>query len=222
MNAKVQEKQKALELRRRGYSYQDILAEVAVAKSSLSLWLNDLPLTAEEKHVLKRRKDANVSRGKIRAAATNRMRRVVRDGFLLRDAKDAFKHYSVEPFFHIGISLYWAEGSKRGSSFMFTNSDPSMMELMVKWIERYLGIQRERIRARLYTHKPFAHDNAEKFWSETTGIPIENFGKTIYKPTGLLVKKRPNYKGCLRMELGVVSFRKMQFWQKMLVELYRK
>ncbi|HRH24262.1 MAG TPA: helix-turn-helix domain-containing protein, partial [Candidatus Paceibacterota bacterium] len=91
MIAKVQEKTKALQLRRQGYSYQDILKEVKVSKSSLSLWLNELPLTNEEESFLKTRKDSNISRGRIRAAVSNRMRRVVRDGFITRDAKREFE-----------------------------------------------------------------------------------------------------------------------------------
>jgi transposase len=51
MKSKVREKEKAIELRRQGYSYKDILAQVPVAKSSISLWLQNLPLTAEEKNI---------------------------------------------------------------------------------------------------------------------------------------------------------------------------
>jgi len=52
MNAKVQEKEMAVKLRRDGYSYNDILGVVSVAKSTLSNWLKDLPLTENEKKML--------------------------------------------------------------------------------------------------------------------------------------------------------------------------
>jgi len=223
MIAKVQEKTKALQLRRQGYSYQDILKEVKVSKSSLSLWLNELPLTNEEESFLKTRKDSNISRGRIRAAVSNRMRRVVRDGFITRDAKREFEEKRNDPFFILGIALYWAEGAKRNWGFAFTNSDAEMMMVMVNWIEKYLGVKRVDIRARLYTHKPFAGDNSEEYWSEKTGIPMKNFGKTIYKQSGLLVKKRPDYRGCLRIELNKVLYlRKVVFWHHMLFEQYGK
>jgi hypothetical protein len=223
MISKVREKEKAMELRRKGYSYKEIQEVIPVAKSSLSLWLKDFPLTDSEKHTLKGRKDGNISRGRIRAAASNRMRRVVRDGFLFRDAKREFEEKSKDPFFHVGVALYWGEGAKRNTYFCFTNSDSEMMAVMVTWIEKFLSVKKTEIRARLYTHKPFAHENSEKYWSDSLGLPIANFRKTVYKPTRLLVKKRPNYKGCLRIELpGVTNLRKMLFWQKMLFERYKK
>lgn len=45
---RVEEKQRARELRTQGWSYNDILREVGVSKSTLSLWLRDIPLTDEQ------------------------------------------------------------------------------------------------------------------------------------------------------------------------------
>ena len=223
MIAKVQEKEKALELRRKGYTYNDILAELEVSKSSLSLWLKSLPLTDNEKTYLKKRKDSNISKGRIRAASALHMRRVVRDGFLFRDARREFLEHCKKPIFHVGVSLYWAEGGKRTSSFAFMNSDPDMVRLMVAWIGEFLGAKKEEIGLRLYSHKPFAHEGFEQFWAKETQIPSSQFKKTVYKPTGLLVKKRPDYRGCVRIELGkVVYLRKMKYWQQMLIEHHGK
>lgn len=221
MNTKVREREKAEELRRLGYSYNEILKEVKVAKSSLSLWLKDLPLTESEKHYLKDRKDSNISRGRIRAASANRMRRVVRDGFLHRDAKREFEKNIKSPLFQVGIALYWAEGGKRSNSFAFMNSDPAMIKLMIRWVESYLGATKKEVGLRLYAHKPYMHENYEVFWSKETGIPLEQFKKTVYKATESLVKKRPGYMGCMRIELGKVSyFRRLQYWQQLLIGHY--
>lgn len=223
MKKLVQEKQKAVALRRKGYSYKDILEEVPVAKSSLSLWLKDLPLTDGEKQYLKDRKDSNISRGSIRAANSNHMRRVVRDGFLFKEAKEEFALMSKTPLFHTGVALYWAEGAKRNTTFAFMNSDPEMISLMIEWCKQFLKVSEDEIGLRLYIHKPYAHENCELFWSQATKLPLGNFKKTIYKPTDALVKKRPNYKGCVRIELGkVVYLRKLMFWQKMMIEYYKK
>lgn len=223
MIAKVQEKQKAIELRRKGHSYQEILKEVKVSKSSLSLWLMDMPLNEDEKQLLKKRKDSNISRGRIRAAASNHMRRVVRDGFLLKDSKKEFEEKSKDPLFHIGVALYWAEGSKRSPYFGFTNSDLDMLMLMIGWVRKFLEVREEEIALRLYSHRPFAHENFELFWSKKTGIPLSNFKKTIYKEGGSLVKRRPEYKGCVRLELYKVTYlRRMKYWQQMLIERYKE
>jgi len=223
MKALVHHKEVATSLRRKGHSYSDILKEVPVAKSTLSSWLKDLPLSDTEKVYLKRRKDGNISRGRIRAASALHDRRLERDGQLFKQARESFDSFKHEPFFNIGIALYWAEGTKRNWGFAFTNSDPEMIVLMVKWIEIYLGVSRDLMRARLYTHKPFADNGQEEYWAQVSGIPFENFGKTIYKPTSKHVKKRPAYKGCLKIELNKASYlRLLMFWQQMMIEHYAK
>ena len=79
MNPKVREKERAIQLRKRGYTYNEILKVLPVAKSSLSLWLKDFPLTECEKQSLKKRVDKNISLGRIRAAAANRQNRLKKD-----------------------------------------------------------------------------------------------------------------------------------------------
>lgn len=223
MHENGSKKDKAIALRKKGLSYKDILKEVPVAKSTLSNWLSDLPLTESEKHLLKDRQNSNISRGRIRAASALRDRRLERDEITLKEAQIRFKELKDDPFFQTGIALYWAEGAKRNSFFAFTNSDPDMMKVMVKWIERFLNVDKNKIRARLYLHKPYMHEECESFWSKEIEIPIQNFGKTVIKPTGLQIKKRPNYKGCLRLELGEVRYlRIMKFWQQMLIEYHLK
>lgn len=219
----VLQKAMVIRLRKAGYTYREIIAKVPVSKSSISLWLQDMPLTEAEKSILKHHRDAGISRGRIRAAASLRNLREERDATLFKHAKDEYEKYRENPLFYTGISLYWAEGSKRSNAFSFVNSDPEMIVLMLEWMETFLGVSRSGIRARLYIHKPYAHENCEEYWSRQTGIPTGHFGTTIYKPTDLLVKKRPGYKGCLRIEAGgVVALRTYLYWQKMMLDDYRK
>lgn len=222
MRALVQEKEKAIGLRKKGYSYKEILKDVPVAKSSLSLWLKDLPLTHAEKQVLKKRKDSNISHGRIKAASAHRQNRLEREKLIFEEAKIEFKRFVGDPLFHTGIALYWAEGAKRSNMFQFSNSDPEMMKVMIFWVEQFLDRKRKNMFARLYMHKPYIHEEWEKYWAQEINISIKNFKKTTYKPTGLLVKKRPNYKGCLRLELpkSTKDFKKIVFWCNMLVEYY--
>lgn len=223
MRPLVLQKAMAIRLRKAGYTYREILEKVPVSKSSISLWLQYMPLTDAEKSILKHRRKEGVTRGRIRAAAALHKKREERDSALLENAKTEYLKYRENPLFHAGISLYWAEGSKRNNAFCFVNSDAEMMILMLTWMEKFLNIRKEDVRARLYIHKPYAHEDCESYWSQATGIPRQNFRRTIYKPTGLLVKKRPGYKGCFRIEAGgVVAFRKYLFWQKMMLDDYRK
>lgn len=222
MKALVQEKELAIKLRRQGSSYKEILAQVPVAKSSLSLWLKDLPLTDSEKSVLKKRTDSNITHGRIKAAAANQQRRLDREKIWFEEAKNAFVIHKNDPFFHSGVSLYWAEGAKRSDTFQFTNSDVDMIKVMISWLEKFTVYERQEIRYRLYIHKFYAHEDCEQWWAKKLGVSHHQFKKTVYKPTDVGIKKRPAYKGCLRIEVpkSTQLLCKMKFWANLLVEHY--
>lgn len=220
MKALVREKERAIELRRRGMCYRDILKEVKVAKSSLSLWLKDFPLTKHEKYALKKRRNANISHGRIKAAGILSQKRLEREVVWLNEAKQTFGQYRNDPFFYTGIALYWAEGSKRTNQWSFINSDEEMNLVMLMWLERFSMIEKDSLRFRLYVHKLYAHENCEEWWAHKLRVMPSQFTKTTYKPSGRSIKKRPEYKGCLRIEVpkskGLLM--KMKFWQRMLVD----
>lgn len=224
MKALVLEKQRAIELRKKGYSYKDIMREIPVAKSSVSLWLKDTPLTESEKHFLKKRKDSNITMGRIRSATANRQNKINKDNLLLQTAKLEFEKYKLDPLFHTGISLYWAEGAKRNSMFHFMNSDSEMIEMVILWLDKFTEYKREDFGFRLYIHHPFIRDNWEVWWQKQLRADSSQFKKTIIKPSGLGVKKRPNYKGCIRLEVprSTHLLTKMKFWINMLVEYHQK
>lgn len=220
MKKLVQEKERAIALRKKGFSYNEILKQVPVAKSSLSLWLKDLPLTKQEKDILRRRKNTNISRGRIKAAGVLHQNKLDRQKFLLYEAKKTFDQYKEEPLFHTGVALYWAEGGKRTDQFQFMNSDASMISVLITWLESYTDYSKGDLSFRLYIHKPYIHENCELYWKNQLRIETSQFKKTILKPTGFGVKKRPQYRGCMRLEVPRSSalLLKMKFWIAMLVE----
>ena len=219
MKSKVREKEKAISLRKLGYSYKEILEEVAVAKSTLSGWVKDLPLTKHEKLSLRRRKSSNISRGRIKAAATHTANRLTREAEIFECAQEEYREFVKEELFKVGVALYWAEGAKRNKYFSFCNSDVDMMRIMVLWSDRFLGVSTEDVKPQLYIHKPYAHECCEEYWSKQLSLPLDNFNKTIYKPTNRLYKKRPQYKGVLRVSIFKREYLlKMKFWINMMVE----
>lgn len=224
MKALVHYRGKAIELRRKGLSYNDILKQLPVAKSSLSLWLKDLPLTKSEKDVLRKRTDVNISIGRIRAGAVLHQNKLDRNQLLLKEAKVTFEKFKDDTLFHTGIALYWAEGAKRNEQFLFMNSDEAMIRTMLIWIETFTEYTRIELGYRLFIHHPFARDNWEVWWQKYLGVTEKQFKKTILKPTNLGVKKRPNYKGCLRVEVprSTHLLTKIKFWMNMQIEYHTK
>lgn len=217
MKIRVQEKFEAIKLRKLGLSYKEIMKQVPVSKSSLSGWLKYINLSEEQLEELKKRSKILQDKGRLKVALINREKRIKREEETFNKAKEEFYLYISELFFIIGIVLYWAEGSKKHQNFQFVNSDHKIIEIMFKWILKYLKIPKESIEIRLYIHEIYKHENCELFWENILKISSSNFKKTVYKPTLHLIKKNPDYKGCLRLGVGKIdNFRKMVAWQKLL------
>lgn len=219
MKLKVQEKAEAIRLRKLGHSYREILKRVPVAKSSLSGWLRHLNLTPEQVVELEKRSKILQDKGRLKVALINRAKRIERERKVFNIAKIEFENYVNDTLFNIGVTMYWAEGSKKNPNFQFINSDPKVIKIMIMWIIKYLKIPRELIGIRLYIHRPYAHENCEEFWSKIIQIPVDKFKKTVYKPTPHSIKRNPHYKGCLRLEVSKIdNYRKVMVWQKLLSE----
>jgi DNA-binding transcriptional MerR regulator len=203
MKSKFEERDKTQNLRRQGLSFREIREIVPVSKSSLSAWLRYLPLSTEEERQLEDRAKRNIDGGRERAAVSNRKKRIAREDVAKKEASVIFEKFKNDPFFVLGISLYWAEGAKRTSTFCFVNSDVSMVRFMIFWLDKYLNIPKNKVFLRLHSHEDFKTENYELFWSDSLQIPMSQFRKTSYKPNKHGVfKKNPNYKGCMRLDVG--------------------
>lgn len=224
MKKLVQEKEKAIALRKKGHSYREIMGQVPVAKSSLSLWLKDLPLTKSEKQVLKKRKDKNISQGRIRAASELRKRRLDRELVWYGEVEALFKMHKDNPLFHAGIVMYWAEGAKTDSRWMIINTDVEVIELMKFWVEKFLSIDKDYINYRLFIHRSYDDGDYEKWWQDRLRVKSSAFLKTVYKDTPHKTKLKKSHQGCLRIELknSKKYLYTMKILRKLAVEYYKK
>lgn len=221
MKARLQDKKLAIELRKKGFSYKEIQEQVPVSKSLLSGWFEHLDLTKDEEEYLKSRMEDRKDRGRISSTISNRNRRIEREVVAFEAAKTLFDKQKNYSDFLVGVALYWAEGSKRTGEFQFINSDPEMITFMYAWIKKYLNIDKNNIKIRLFIHKIPGYENIDLFWANILNTQPDLFEKTIYKPTQHTVKKNPNYKGCLRLSIGgIYHLRVVKAWQKLLIQYY--
>lgn len=221
MRSNVQFRQKAIDMRKQGRSYKEIMAKVPVSKGTLSNWLSNVPLTKREAKYLEERSQILQDNGRLKAALKNRARNESRRDLIRTKAKIDFEKHKDDPYFILGVSLYWAEGAKKNDYFSFINSDVAMMRIMIDWTAKYLKIEPVDCKYRLYIHEPYKNENCERFWSRKCAIPASQFQQTIYKPTPHVVKKNVDYKGCLRMTvMGVHYLITIKTWQNCLSEYY--
>jgi hypothetical protein len=221
MKSRLKEKDQAIALRKQGFSYKEIMEKIDVSKSSLSGWFKHIPFTEKELESLQALSAEKAFNGRVNATISNRERRRDREGKAFSVAKTMFSKFGADRNFILGVGLYWAEGGKRTSSFQFVNSDQEMLKFMIYWVKKYIGINSKDIFIRISTHEDFKLEKYEESWSLATGIPLEQFRKTSYKPNRHgIYKKNPNYKGCARLEIkgGMALLRTVISLQKILVQ----
>ncbi|MET4661511.1 transcriptional regulator with XRE-family HTH domain [Streptomyces sp. PvP037] len=212
-NAKDGLRERARELRLQGWTYDRIEVELGCSRSSVSLWVRDLPKperrrTPEEAAAIARRG----WEAKLRVRDEERQR--TKDA-----AKRAVGDLSARELFLVGVGLYWAEGGKdkpydRRENVAFVNSDPGMIKVFLAWLD-LLGVERERLRFTVMIHETADVAGAERYWARLAGADRSAFNKTTLKrhnPKTVRKNVGDAYRGCLLIKVlkGAELYRRIE------------
>ena len=175
-------------LRSRGASLNELASRLNVPKSTIRYWCRDIALSdVHQKRLFRRQK-----LGGIRAAEKIRALRMQREKILCAEGCAEIGEVSKRELLLIGAALYWAEGYRKGSGeFGFTNSDPHMIQFILRWLNEACSIPRDRIYLRVCvnaSHKKRL-SAIHQFWSQTTGMPLSQFSN----PTLIHVSSKKKY-----------------------------
>ena len=164
-------------MRKEGASYSQIKEKLKVSKSSLSLWLHNMPLPEKR---LRELRDHNAVRIE-RFSNTMRLKRESRWAEVReRVAKDIGK-LSERELLIAGLFLYWGEGGKTElTSTSLSNTDSAMIRFFMKWMKS-LGVPRDRLRVRVHLYADMNIRAELKYWSTTLGLPLSSFTKPYVK-----------------------------------------
>jgi transcriptional regulator with XRE-family HTH domain len=182
--AKVQEKQEALRLRRKGFSIKEIAKKLKVSKGSVSLWCQDIELNANQKELLKQKQTAAGSVGRSLGAEMNRQKRLTAIQYHKENGVTEVGQLSKRDLFLLGIGLYWGEGVKsRNGMAALVNSDVELITLGKKWFEECLGVSKEDFRPYVYVsaHHASRQEKIIQFWSNELSLPVKSFNVILLK-----------------------------------------
>ncbi len=173
---KTLERNQARKLRSLGWSIGAISKHINCSKNSASRWVRDIPLTATQI----KRLESNQERGRALAAMHPNSPKAVwtkiRDSITEAAARDVRGQPSLYILKVVGAGLYWAEGYKAGRNMVnFSNSDPSMIKLMMLFFRRVCGVPSSKFRGVVHIHPHLDGEKAMRFWSKTSGIPLRQF-----------------------------------------------
>lgn len=202
MIIKKEERAQAIKLRQQGFSYNEILEKVSVAKSTLSLWLRDTGVAKrhQQKFTLKRK----LAQQKAQEACRNI--RIAHETDIIQATRKEIGKLTKREFWLIGTALYWAEGSKQKPNIVsqkvsFNNSDPSMIFLFDKWVKTFLDRDKYGIAYSLYIHQTGDIERAKKFWGKLLHTTIEKVYFKTHNPKTKWGKNQNTYFGLLRIEV---------------------
>ena len=183
MIIKTEEKENAITLRKQGKTYTEILRVIPVAKSTLGLWLKEAKLSKAENQKFTESKRL----ASLRGGQAKKKQRIEKQNKIFSEEKSKIKTLSEYEFFLMGVCLYWAEGTKEkeyrpGSGVAFSNMDPKMIILFLKWLDKICKIDKNMIGFEIMVHESHRERLAEvrKYWSKITGFSIDNFSKVYF------------------------------------------
>lgn len=203
MISKTGERQKAISLRRQGFSYREILKEVPVAKSTLSLWLRSVGLSEKQKQHLTEKKRLAALRG----AKKRHDERIQKSLGIRKKAKKEIGLLSERELWLMGIMLHWAEGAKEKDwhpsvGVRFSNSDANMLKFFLNWLEKFCNISLSDIKIEIYLHKNSRNDleTVRKYWSQQLDISSDFLHTVYWKKNNIMTNRhnrQQNYYGIL-------------------------
>ncbi|MEV2251150.1 hypothetical protein AB0I94_11305 [Streptomyces sp. NPDC050147] len=224
-NAKDDLRERARELRVKGLTYDQIQVELGCSKSSISLWVRDLP-KPERRDPSEQAKLAARKRWEHELAVRDEERKRTKTA-----AARQIEAMSDRELLVAGTALYWAEGMKdksydRRENVLFVNSDPGVIQLYLAWLN-LLDVGPERLKYRVMIHMTADVEAAERYWADLVGVDVSTFQKTtIKKHNPKTVRKNvgDGYRGCLviRVSRSAELYRRIEgWWSGMVVEAGR-
>lgn len=196
-------RQKGAELLRKGYSYNQVKQKIKVSKSTLNYWFKQLSQKEQEKIKVFRIK--NWKKAYKKHAQRIKGRTLKKEKQTQKKAAQEIKNISKKELFLVGVALYWAEGGKKNRwGLQFSNSDPEMISLIMKFFRKICCVKEEKFYMQLILHENIEEKKAINYWAKITQVPEDQFKKPCYslsKSSKKIRKKRQLPYGTLQVRI---------------------
>lgn len=175
--ARKKDKNQAIKLRKQGMSYSQIKADLGVNKSTLSLWLRDLPLSEKRLRELRDFNEVRIEKTR----ETKRRKRDARLSSVLDKVSKDIGTITERELLIAGFFLYWAEGGKTKTyTVTLSNTDPQMIKVYIKWI-KLIGGSIDKMYIRLHLYSDMSEIDEIKYWSKQLCVSNKHFRKSYIK-----------------------------------------
>jgi len=210
-------RREARDLRSKGLGIKTIAHKLDVSSSSVSLWCRDIILRPEQIKELERHsRDPQYGR---RLEYTKRLRETKNKKIhlLFEEGKNEVGTVTKRELFIAGIALYWAEGFKKDNLVGFSNSDPAMIAIFMKWLH-LCSVEKNRLKFRVGVNEAYRDKvrDIEGYWRKILHIQADHFQKPFFQRVQWKkIYDRPEeYHGVLRVRVAKSTdlLRKIRGW----------
>lgn len=178
--------EQAVQLRKRGFTLEEVAKYCDISKSTASVWLKGKRFSTQvTKQNVKRAGVENAKRLKLVAKARG-TERTARYQEAVRSADTEYKHYKNAPLFVAGLMLYVGSGDLTSDrTIRFSSTSLQSHKIITKFFSEYLGVDKEQIHLWLLLYSDHNEEKCMKKWRKVTGIPFSQFYKNQF------VKQKP-------------------------------
>ena len=170
-------KETAIILRKKGMTLGEIIKNLDIPKGTAWSWIENVVLTDKIKEKLakvvkeKSRNSIIAYNTKIRPIVAQK----IRDDWTNKAKKEIHK-ISAKELKLVGTAIYWAEGNtKNRNRLQFSNCDPLLVKVAIKFYREICKISNEKIGARVHIYPEMDYEKILDFWSQITALPKQNF-----------------------------------------------
>lgn len=203
--SKIILREKAIQLRLEGKTYGQIKRILGVSKSTLSDWLGDLKLDADQVILLSKSREASRDLAGEKYRETRKKQRLNRLKIVLDCQNKELLPLSKKELFIAGLFLYWGEGEKTRGRLSISNTDPKVIKFSLYWMVHVLDIPISKIRVQLHLYKDMDIKESVDFWSNSLSIPMDQFYKPYIKKTNRVGLTYKNFgHGTCKLYIGSV------------------
>lgn len=164
---------KAISLRKKGFSYNEILKVVPVGHGTISRWCCRVELTEKQKNRIKdKKRNTPLIRNSIESSFKNKEK----DKSWAEEAVSKIKMDNGDLLLS-GVMLYWAEGfnSNKSQNAVFTNTDSEMVKIAMRFFRDILLVNEKRMKVMVRISEKGNIKKAERYWAKVTNLPISRF-----------------------------------------------
>ena len=177
----IEKHEQVMQLRKRGFTMQEIAKYCDISKSTASKWLKNEVFSAAVTATNSKRAGADNAKRLRLIAKSRSTERKARLKDTYTSALVEFRNYQSNPEFRSGLMAYIAAGDViNQNKIRLSSTSLFLHRSFVAFAQNFLGVEKSRIHIWLLLYKGVEEETAMKQWSKYLKLPLGHFYKNQY------------------------------------------